>query len=246
MRYAPAPMPETPNELVIRARAARAGIALRSRDLTLSLSLIALSLYALSHGRDLARATFALVAAGLAAPADPDAGAAGLLSAGGRLASALLPLPLWLLAAPLASMALQTVWGGSAPSPFVWRPARPSRDGSDAGLARLWMIVKLALLVLVGVGLFIDLAPPLVAGMGEGTAHLRVWLPKLAGRALVRLSALALIVGGLDMLVQRRRHRAALSLSPAAERSELRAQEGDPTMRARLRRRARADGSGVR
>lgn len=195
----------------------------------------------------LARALRAALAGAVAA-----GGAAGVEVAGPALREALaavlrLSLPV-AGAAMLAGGAAAALQAGPGLSAEVLWP-RIERLDPLRGLRRLLSLGQLAsaalgllkaAVLLLLLWSWLRGAAPALAGLPRlDPAALPRALPLLAGLA-ARLAGAALILGALDLLLVRRRHRRALMMTRDEVRRELKDDEGDPAHRAERRRLHRA------
>lgn len=229
-----------------RRRAREQGQVPRSAELVAAAALLAGGLAVRAGGRRAWEGFQRLLAA------DPVAGGGDAGWALDRLASAaavfwaaLLPVAGAAAAAAVAVGVAQT--GGL----LSLQPLAPRLDRVDPirGLARIFSgrglfelgkaLVKFALVALLAYGPVRAGIAALAGAVGEPPARVAAVAAGGMWQLFVRCAAAALVFGALDYAVQRWRWERDLAMTPQEVKEELRDTEGDPTVRARLRRRQR-------
>lgn len=231
-----------------RQMARERGQVVHSPELTGAAGLLAAAAALAVGGEALAGALLAAVREPLAAAAPLTADAADVV-ASLRRAAAVAGGPVLAIAAAAAAGALAAhqaqvrgLWAPAllAPDPSrLWAPGRAGGLAARAGRG-LWAVAKAAAVAAVAAGSVRSGWSDFARLSGLDTPE----LARAAGAALARLAlalaAATLALGAVDFGLQWFRFEALLRLTPAEQREDFRSVEGDPALRARRRRIARA------
>jgi flagellar biosynthesis protein FlhB len=225
-------------------RARREGQVAFSRDLTGAAGSLALVLaLSLSAPAGVARLLAYLAAAMAGAPRA--AGASASLAVAVRELAGLLAVPLAAVVAGVVLTGATQTRGLLALEPLRLDLGRLLSGWRQLFGLRAWVevlkgLLKVAVVAALTVFTFRPLIRPLVALTGGGAAALLRVIGRGGQLLAVRLVTASLVLGALDLLWQRRRHRQALRMTRAEVRREHKESEGDPRHKAERQRLHRA------
>jgi flagellar biosynthetic protein FlhB len=233
-----------------RQLARQAGQVAHSPELTAAAGLLASAIALTVCGEDLFRSLSAVVRGPLLDPVPVRADAAEVVARVRQIALAVAwPLGLAVGSFALAALAAHQAQAGGlwapgllAPDPArLWRPARGEGPQLASHTTRgIWSLVKAAVVVLASVWVLRHDWPMLERLGGAGVANVARAGGLALRHLLFTLAGATLALGLVEFALRYARFEAMLRTTPEQSREDLRSTEGDPALRARRLRLARA------